>query len=725
MEKNEILAFIEHNIEYKDFSQIKNDLDRFGYEYKFISAMEPEAIRVSIQDKHPVIVLDHFIVGYDDTGLFKTSNYSQIPITRPVSALVLTGKTNRITPSPDETESTQGKELFLIMGTVDDEWKDAICKDSRFDNILAGLKIGSPYLPPHSAIVNFKVPTDQQKKDKIVSDLFGANINIYDKENFVDNCIHEIGHLFWRTRLTYEEKKAFSDLSKPIKKSAIFDYQWELSSEEEVFCTIYKWYMKGILFNPSFMNILAYEEPKGTAMIKDIVRRIASDQTVDDIWEHSHKDVIDYLSPKFDVNSGMLICKKSLADKVRDIEIPSRILKKVHSMDNGTVMIQLTKAKIIPVIGNKIDISKINFADPLSKGRFLHEGKPIVFVDMDGVVADFKGHYKECFGSEPKDSFTVIQNCQSRPNFFRELSVIDKGKALVELLQDKYTIVFLTTPMESMPSCRSDKVAWAKENFPEVKTVLFSSNKEEFAGSERSILIDDREEVLAPFRDAGGTAINSSLSNDKILALVDDAFNQTSEVAKIKKQLNDMDVDLEPTQAQKESGIYKKGRIQFKGMTLAIENPKGSIRFGFDGSGTKWVNRMNNHYGYIIQGYEGNDGDKIDCFLGPVLNSSRAFVVNQINPASGLFDEHKVMLGFSNIDDATAAYLSNYSKNWKGLGSIVQTNTKKLREWLESGKHTEPFGDAKDIIAPAASVLMNKASKLNKIQDFITRKFHV
>jgi hypothetical protein len=78
-------------------------------------------------------------------------------------------------------------------------------------------------------------------------------------------------------------------------------------------------------------------------------------------------------------------------------------------------------------------------------------------------------------------------------------------------------------------------------------------------------------------------------------------------------------------------------------------------------------------------------------FIGPKLNASRAFVVNQVK--NGMFDEHKILLGFDTIDEAREAYLSNYKKGWDGLGSIVQTNTKKLRQWLAEGNFLEPYSD--------------------------------
>ncbi len=127
-------------------------------------------------------------------------------------------------------------------------------------------------------------------------------------------------------------------------------------------------------------------------------------------------------------------------------------------------------------------------------------------------------------------------------------------------------------------------------------------------------------------------------------------------------------VDKNPTEAQKEAGNYKKGHVKIDGFDITIENAKGSERSGVDKDGTKWSVTMNNDYGYI-RGTQGKDGDHIDVFLGDSGNG--VFVVDQVN-SDGEFDEHKVMYGFSSTEEAKAAYLSNYSPGWNGLGNITE-----------------------------------------------------
>jgi len=54
-------------------------------------------------------------------------------------------------------------------------------------------------------------------------------------------------------------------------------------------------------------------------------------------------------------------------------------------------------------------------------------------------------------------------------------------------------------------------------------------------------------------------------------------------------------------------------------------------------------------------GTEGTDGDHLDVFLGADPESSdRVFVINQIDPATGELDEHKVVLGATSEAEARA-----------------------------------------------------------------------
>lgn len=151
-------------------------------------------------------------------------------------------------------------------------------------------------------------------------------------------------------------------------------------------------------------------------------------------------------------------------------------------------------------------------------------------------------------------------------------------------------------------------------------------------------------------------------------------------------------VDTNPTEAQKEAGNYKKGHIKVDGLNITIEQPKGSIRRGTDANGKQWESEMHNTYGYI-RGTESVDGDHIDIFLSDNPTEGNVFVVDQINK-DGSFDEHKVMYGFSDMESARQAYLSNYEEGWQGLGNITEVSKENFKAWIDSSKRkTKPFAE--------------------------------
>lgn len=182
----------------------------------------------------------------------------------------------------------------------------------------------------------------------------------------------------------------------------------------------------------------------------------------------------------------------------------------------------------------------------------------------------------------------------------------------------------------------------------------------------------------------------------------------------------ELKVNTNPSEAQKEAGNYKKGHVKINGFDVSIEQPAGSVRSGKDASGKEWSQVMNNTYGYI-RGTKGVDGDHIDVFLGPDMNSDMVYVVDQVN-TDGSFDEHKVMMGFSSLEDARSAYLSNYEEGWQGLGNITGVALDEFKKWIDSSiRKTKPFSEYKGI-KREEDIAPRKVKKLSLVDkdDYIT-----
>lgn len=104
--------------------------------------------------------------------------------------------------------------------------------------------------------------------------------------------------------------------------------------------------------------------------------------------------------------------------------------------------------------------------------------------------------------------------------------------------------------------------------------------------------------------------------------------------------------------------------IDFQGLRINIENLRGDVRHG-----ATYHQKMTAPYGYIRR-TEGVDGDAVDCFLGPMLESPKVFVIHARNKW-GEYDEDKVMLGFESEDAARECFLENYDHP-EFLGNIEE-----------------------------------------------------
>ncbi|MBR6806149.1 MAG: hypothetical protein IKM47_06515 [Bacteroidaceae bacterium] len=222
--------------------------------------------------------------------------------------------------------------------------------------------------------------------------------------------------------------------------------------------------------------------------------------------------------------------------------------------------------------------------------------------------------------------------------------------------------------------------------------------------------VDARIEALQPLDETSNrgkqndtTTLQNTVSDSKdtTISPTTNELGEKSAVPSVQEQIQaaEEEVNTNPTEAQKEAGNYKKGHVQIGTFNVTIEQPKGSVRSGVDADGNKWETEMQNTYGYI-RGTEGVDGDHIDVFLSDDIDGwdgHKVFVVDQRN-ADGSFDEHKVMLGFNDINDAEAAYMSNYKEGWQGLGAITGVSIEEFEKWIASShRKTKAFAEYKSV----------------------------
>ena len=128
--------------------------------------------------------------------------------------------------------------------------------------------------------------------------------------------------------------------------------------------------------------------------------------------------------------------------------------------------------------------------------------------------------------------------------------------------------------------------------------------------------------------------------------------------------------------------------LDVHGITVVVETAKGEAR-----EGRGWRVSMPAHYGYIsgTGSAEGSD-EQMDCYVGDDPTSSRVFVLHQLDPITGEFDEHKTFVGFADLNDAVNAYNAAFSDGSgpARTGDIETLTVPAFKKWLEEWQYGLP-----------------------------------
>lgn len=155
------------------------------------------------------------------------------------------------------------------------------------------------------------------------------------------------------------------------------------------------------------------------------------------------------------------------------------------------------------------------------------------------------------------------------------------------------------------------------------------------------------------------------------------------------------------SKAQADAGNYRKGHFNLAGLRFSMENKKGSVRRSKDPD-NEWEATVPADYGYI-NGVVGADGDNMDVFVGSEIktfvgdtpDAQLVYVIDQVDPDSQTFDEHKVMMGFKDVSDAVRTYERAFSdgRGLERFGGVKVMDLAEFKEWIKTGDTTKSASD--------------------------------
>ncbi len=151
--------------------------------------------------------------------------------------------------------------------------------------------------------------------------------------------------------------------------------------------------------------------------------------------------------------------------------------------------------------------------------------------------------------------------------------------------------------------------------------------------------------------------------------------------------------NTQPTDAQKEAGNYAHGHITVGGLDISVETPAGATRSGVN-KGKRWSVKNTAHYGYVKRS-TGADGEQVDVYVKPGTSPAHegmVFVVDQYDPETGRFDEHKALLGYGTQAEAAKAYDAHFNdrSGAKRRGAVTSMTTEAFKTWLKNGATDKP-----------------------------------
>ena len=134
-----------------------------------------------------------------------------------------------------------------------------------------------------------------------------------------------------------------------------------------------------------------------------------------------------------------------------------------------------------------------------------------IFIDLDGVLADFDGHYARHYGAVPdrstREPAAFWKNIAEHPGgFFRRMPLMPDARVLWDAVKHLNPVILTGVPI-SVYDAAAQKRAWVAEHFPGTRVITTTSREKRFYGRPGDVLVDDWAKYRGLWESMGGTFV--------------------------------------------------------------------------------------------------------------------------------------------------------------------------------------------------------------------------